>query len=68
MAEFMLRLAGRCVGVSALYDDTARYCENYIIDSADEAAFSVVMSQADIDYERVKAARQDELEGLPVRK
>ena len=68
MAEFMLKLAGHCVGVSALYDDTARYCENYIIDSADEADFSVTMTQADIDYERIKAARQDESEGIPVRK
>ena len=68
MAEFMLKLAGRCVGVSALYDDTAEYCKNYIIDSADAADFSVVMSQGDIDYEKIKAARQDELEGLPVRK
>ena len=67
MAEFMLKLAGRCVGVSALYDDTARYCENYIIDSADAADFSVVMTQGDIDYERIKAARQDESEGIPVR-
>ncbi len=71
MAEFMLRLAGRCMGVSALYDDTARYCENYIMDptdSANAAEFTVTMSQADIDFERMKAARQDELEGIPVRK
>ena len=71
MAEFMLKLAGRCVEVSALYDDTARYCENYIMtptDSASAAEFSVAMTQADIDYERFKSARQDELEGVPVRK
>ena len=68
MAEFMLRLAGRCVEVYALYDDTARYCENYIIDCVDASDFSVTMTHTDIDYERIKAARQDELEGVPVRK
>lgn len=67
MADFMLQLAGCCVGVSALHDSTVGYCENYIIHS-EAADISVAMTQADIDYERLKAARQDECEGLPVRK
>lgn len=65
-----MNLAGHAVGVTTLYDDTERYCENYIIDSTDSkhAEFSVAITQGDIDHERKKAARQDECEGIPVRK
>ena len=61
MSDFTLHLAGCNVGVSTLYDSTERYCKNYITDSA--ADFSVIITQADIDRERIKAARQDESEG-----
>ena len=70
MAEIYLNLAGRTVGVTTLYADTARYCENYMPNSTDsnDAEFSVTITQADIDLERIKSARQDECEGIPVRK
>ena len=69
MAGIILNLAGHHIGVTTVYDSTVRYCENYILDSADSACdFSVAVTQGDIDYERIKAARQDESEGIPVRK
>lgn len=61
MSDFTLHLAGCNVGVSTLYDSTARYCKNYITDSP--ADFTVTVTQGDIDYERIKAAKQDEAEG-----
>lgn len=70
MAEFMIHLVRCKIGVSTLYDDINRYCENYIVNSKSSVVteFSVAITQADIDREYVKAARQDTLEGLPVRK
>ena len=61
MYNFNLQLAGCAVGVSAIYDSTERYCKNYITDS--QAHFSVSITQADIETERIKAAKQDEAEG-----
>lgn len=65
MSDFTLHLAGCNVGVSTLYDSTERYCKNYITNS--DAEFSVSTTQAEIDFERIKAAQQDESEGIAPR-
>ena len=59
------RIADRVVSVSSIYDEVHSYCSEYLTD--EEAEYAVVTSREDIDYERRKSARENELEGLPVR-
>ena len=65
MIEFSIRIAGCTAAVTALYDSTRDYCRDYLTDAA--ADFSVEITPADLAYEREKSAREDALEGLPVR-
>ncbi len=65
MFDFTMCLAGCNVGVCALHESTVGYCKNYIPSSEDAIQFSVAMTQADIAFERKKAERERELEGLP---
>ena len=51
--------------VHALFDSTREYCRDYLCNAP--ADFSVTLTPADISLEREKAAREDALEGLPVR-
>ncbi len=65
MTDFTIALAGKTISVSALHSAAQRYCQNYLAEGP--ADFHVETTQADIDFEREKSAREDELEGLPVR-
>ena len=65
MTSFTIQIAGTAVAVTANFDSTREYCAEYLC--AGEPAFSVEISQKDIDFEREKSAREDALEGLPVR-
>ena len=65
MICFAVQLEGHSFGITCRYVATKAFCENYII--AGEPGISIVLSQADIDFERMKADREDALEGLPVR-
>ena len=65
MIEFVLRLADKVVAVQALFESTREYCKSYLFDGI--ADFSVTITEEDIALERKKAAREDELEGLPIR-
>lgn len=58
------RIADRVVSVSSIYDEVHSYCMDYLTD--EEAEYSVSTSQEDIDFERRKSDRENELEGLPV--
>ena len=58
------RIADRVVSVSSIYDEVHSYCRDYLTD--EEAEYSVSTSQEDIDFERRKSDRENELEGLPV--
>ncbi|MBR2047521.1 MAG: hypothetical protein IJ960_02895 [Oscillospiraceae bacterium] len=65
MSKLLLSVAGRAVEIEQNYgnlmDAFARPTEG------GEGDFSVSISPRDLEYERMKAAREDELEGLPVR-
>ena len=65
MTDFTIALAGRNIAISAMFDTTRRYCEAYLTEG--KADFSVTVTPADIDFEREKSRREDELEGIPVR-
>lgn len=65
MEQFTMQAAGRVVAVSALFASTRMYCAAYLCDG--EPDFSVTITPQDIAFEREKAAKEDALEGLPVR-
>lgn len=65
MLEFIIEVAGRRVAVRALFDSTREYCAGYLCGG--EAELGLEIGPGDIDRERMKNAREDALEGLPVR-
>lgn len=65
MEKFTMQAAGRVVAVSALFASTREYCSAYLCDG--EPDFEITVTQQDIEFERAKATRENELEGLPVR-
>lgn len=65
MIEFIISLAGVRVAVSALHEQTREFCRDYLDEGPGE--LSVTVTQSDIDFERDKSAREDALEGIPLR-
>ncbi len=65
-APFQIKLAGQVIQLRPLHPYLRRYCQGYLAQG--EPAFSVALSQADIDFEREKSAREDALEGIPTRR
>lgn len=63
MAKFNISLAGVCIHISSLFPFVRWYCQDYLTEG--EPDFSVSIDQADIDFEREKANREYEAEGLP---
>ena len=59
------KIADKVVEVNSIYDEVHEYCSDYQTD--EPADYSVTTTQADIDFERQKSAREDEVEGIPVR-
>ena len=59
------KIADKTVEVTSIYNEVHEYCSDYQTD--DQADYSVTTTQADIDYEREKSAREDEIEGIPIR-
>ena len=59
------RIADKVVEICSIYEEVHEYCSDYQTD--DQADYSVTTTQADIDYEREKSAREDEIEGIPTR-
>lgn len=59
------KIAGKVVEVTSIYDEVHEYCSDYLTD--ENADYSVITAQADIDFEREKSAREDEIEGIPIR-
>lgn len=66
MTEFTIGIAGRVIGVRAMFDSTREYCREYLCTG--EPNFIVSVTPEDIVFEREKSAREDALEGIPVRK
>ena len=59
------RIADRRLEIAALYPDVHALCADYRSEGA--AEFSVRTTQADIDFERAKSAREEEKKGVPAR-
>ena len=60
------RLAERNIAVTSLYEEVHRLCAAYRVPDA-APDFAVRITQADIDLERERSAREDAAEGKPVR-
>ena len=65
MSDFIMQIAGRVVSVSTVFESTSSFCKSYF--SQRESDLSVMTTMADIAFEREKAARENALEGVPVR-
>ena len=59
------KIADKVVEVNSIYDEVHEYCSDYQTD--EPADYSVTTTQADIDFERQKSAREDEIECIPIR-
>ena len=59
------KIANKVVEVTSIHAEVHKYCADYLTD--DQADYSVTTTQADIDFEREKSAREDEIEGIPTR-
>lgn len=61
-------IAGRRIKIMSIYDEVHKLCEDYIVEDAEKQAdFTITTTQADIDYERARSAREDEKEGIAIR-
>ena len=60
-----IQIANRIAAISGITETTRNYCAAFFCDGTPD--FSVTITPADIAYEREVAAREDALEGLPVR-
>ena len=59
------KIADKTIAVTSIYNEVHEYCADYLTD--EPADYSVTTTQADIDFEREKSAREDEVEGIPIR-
>ena len=66
MIQFTIQMAGKCFGVRCRYPSTRDFCETYLCNQT--AEIDLVLDQKDTDFERFKAVKEDEIEGLPPRK
>ena len=65
MVSNRYKMAGKVVEINSLYDEVHTYCADYQTDETPD--YFVTTTQGDIDSEREKSAREDEIEGVPVR-
>ena len=59
------KMTDKVVEVTSIHAEVHEYCTDYQTD--ENAEYSVTTTQADIDFEREKSAREDEIEGIPIR-
>ncbi|MBO5907451.1 MAG: hypothetical protein J6Q85_04825 [Clostridia bacterium] len=64
MVSFFLRLAEKNIAVRVNFQSTLDFCREYLTDDTDPDA-ELEITLGDIASERIKAARERELEGLP---
>lgn len=64
MTEFTIGIAGRNIRIRAIYEHAKEYCRDYL--SCGEPDFTVEIAPEDIEFEQVKSAREDEVEGRAV--
>ena len=65
MTNFTILIAERLTAATCIFPYARDLCRDYLCNGAPDISISI--TPQDIAYERVKAAREDELEGLPVR-
>ena len=63
MTEFTIGIAGRNIRIRALYEYAKEYCQQYLTDGQPD--FTVEITPADVEFEKVKSDRENEVEGLP---
>ena len=63
--KFVYRFAEREIEIQSLFPDVQEMCAGYRSEYPTD--FSVQTTQADIEFERDKSAREDEIEGIPIR-
>lgn len=61
--EFCTELAGTVFQVTALFEDTKRFCGDYLSQKAPQ--YVITVTEGDIDFERQRANRNHQKEGLP---
>lgn len=66
MIDFTIELAGVRIGISAFFESTKTFCQDYLSDG--EPQFRVVMEPEDITNEVERSARENIREGLPVQR
>ena len=59
------KIADKVVAICSLYEDVHDYCADYQTDEFPD--YTVTTTQADIDFEREKSAREDATLGIPLR-
>ena len=59
------KMTDKVVEVTSIHAEVHEYCTDYQTD--ENVDYSVTTTQADIDFEREKSAREDEIEGIPTR-
>ena len=59
-------IADKCIEIASIYTKVHELCGPYSDEGTSD--FSVEIQQADIDFEREKSAREDRVEGIPVRR
>ena len=64
MTEFTIGIAGQLIRIRALNEYAKEFCQNYLANG--EPDFVVEIKPTDIQFEREKSAREDEMEGKPV--
>lgn len=65
MTDFTIGLAGKRILIHAIHAYAKDYCRGFLTEG--EPDIIVTVTQENIDYERACSAREDELEGIPVR-
>lgn len=65
MTTFTISLADFCVEINSIFETTRTFCRDYLCEGTPE--FTVTITPKDITFEREKSAKEDLLEGIPIR-
>lgn len=65
MNTFTIALAGKRIRICALHAYAKEYCKDYLAEGDED--ISITITQSDIEFEQAASAREDQLEGRPVR-
>ena len=64
MTEFTIGVAGKCIRIRSIYEFAKEFCKNYLVNGEED--FVVEISEEDIEFERIKSAKEDVYEGREV--